>query len=212
MDAVLWRTRGKDWGYCFLLVPEELRPSGAFEIWNQVFAAERPTVTEHYVFGRAARSLQYVGVTFEDTERRDRFGRPICHYVMWFFSDTDPKLALETLPVDWGHAFVDAMGGAPDAETEEEARAIAIQYSLSAGARVGGHWMSRLPTKQGSTGITRQRIAERRDLLRTSPLKTAPRSLFIIALLVLAASLILVAVGRELVPGLGRGHGPSDIR
>src|SRR6187399_1909662 len=108
---VLYRTRGHDWDYAFLLQPEPLLGEGWYALHRRIFANVEPS--EAPVLLRGALAIgpgrPFFATAFTDARRRDYQARPIAHYIAWFGP------AAESAPgASFGHGLVEALSTALD--------------------------------------------------------------------------------------------------
>lgn len=108
---VLYRTRGHDWDYAFLLQPEPLLGEGWYALHRRIFANVEPTETPVLLRGSLAVGMgqPFFATAFTDATRRDCQARPIAHYIAWL------GRAAESAPgVSFGEGLVAALGEALD--------------------------------------------------------------------------------------------------
>jgi len=108
---VLYRTRGHDWDYAFLLQPEPLLGEGWYALHRRIFANVEPTEAPVLLRGSLAIGMgqPFFATAFTDATRRDYQARPIAHYIAWF------GRAAESAPgVSFGEGLVAALGEALD--------------------------------------------------------------------------------------------------
>jgi hypothetical protein len=106
LDDVLYRTRGRDWDYGFVLQPKPLLREGWYALHRRIFANVEPTQQPLLLRGSlGVRTGQpFFATVFTDAERRDSQGRPVAHYVTWLGP------AAESAPgVSFGAPFVAAL-------------------------------------------------------------------------------------------------------
>ncbi len=95
LEHLLWRTRGRHWDYLFLVEPHARYGQGWYSLHKEVFADSEPRPEgERYVLGelldeQSRQRMVFVGTVFLDDHRRDAFGRPIAHYMVWLRPDKD---------------------------------------------------------------------------------------------------------------------------
>ena len=82
---VLYRTRGLDWDYAFLLHPEPLLREGWYRLYRRMFAGVEPGPEPILLRGRLGVGLgrAFFATAFTDAERRDDQGRAVAHYFAW---------------------------------------------------------------------------------------------------------------------------------
>jgi hypothetical protein len=85
LDDVLYRTRGRDWDYGFLLQPVPLLSEGWYSLHRRIFANVEPSPSPLLLRGALGigTGKAFFATAFTDAERRDSQGRPIAHYVTW---------------------------------------------------------------------------------------------------------------------------------
>ena len=111
LSDVLYRTRGHDWDYAFLLQPEPLLGEGWYALHRRIFANVEPTETPVSLRGALAvgTGQPFFATAFTDAKRRDYQARPIAHYIAWLGK------AAESAPgVSFGEGLVAALGEALD--------------------------------------------------------------------------------------------------
>jgi hypothetical protein len=112
LSDVLYRTRGRDWDYGFVLQPQPLLREGWYALHRRIFANVEPTRSPLLLRGSlGVRTGQpFFATAFTDAERRDSQGRPVAHYVTWLGA------AAEGAPgCSFGEPFVAALAPALDA-------------------------------------------------------------------------------------------------
>ena len=108
---VLYRTRGHDWDYAFLLQPEPLLGEGWYALHRRIFANVEPSFEPVLLRGALGIGVgqPFFATAFTDAHRRDYQDRPIAHYVVWFGA------AAESAPgSSFGPGLVQALGAALD--------------------------------------------------------------------------------------------------
>ena len=108
---VLWRTRGHDWDYAFLLQPAALLGEGWYALHLRIFANVEPSAAPVLLRGALAvgSGQPFFATAFSDAQRRDCQDRPIAHYLVWL------GLAAERAPgVSFGPALVAALESSLD--------------------------------------------------------------------------------------------------
>jgi len=108
---VLYRTRGHDWDYAFLLQPSPLLGEGWYALHRRIFANVEPS--EAAVLLRGALAIgagqPFFATAFTDARRRDYQARPVAHYIAWFGA------AAESAPgASFGEGLIEALGSALD--------------------------------------------------------------------------------------------------
>lgn len=103
---VLYRTRGRDWDYGFLLQPAPLLAEGWYTLHRRIFASVEPGPTTLLLRGELGigTGKPFFATTFTDAERRDSQGRPVAHYITWLGPDAESAPGL-----DFGRPFVAAL-------------------------------------------------------------------------------------------------------
>jgi hypothetical protein len=106
LSDVLYRTRGRDWDYGFLLQPPPLLGEGWYTLHRRVFANVEPGRAPVLLRGAlgVGTGKPFFATTFTDAERRDSQGRPIAHYIVWLGPDAESAPGR-----DFGPAFVAAL-------------------------------------------------------------------------------------------------------
>ena len=110
IENVLWRTRGVSWDYSFVLRPQSPTVDDCFALTSQVFGDLSPTLDETYRPGTLeaedGSKVQFVGCCFVDESRKDRFGRPVVHYLILFLPDGAFPEERTAIPSGFGREFV----------------------------------------------------------------------------------------------------------
>lgn len=109
---VLYRTRGSDWDYAFVLHPEPLLREGWYRLYRRMFAGVEPGTDPVLLRGSLGVGLgrAFFATAFADAERRDDQGRSIAHYFAWLGP------AAERAPdLSFGPALAAALSPALDA-------------------------------------------------------------------------------------------------
>jgi hypothetical protein len=118
---VLYRTRGRDWDYGFLLQPEPLLGEGWYALHRRIFANVEPGPEPLLLRGAlgVGTGRAFFATVFADTERHDDQGRPIAHYLAWLGP------AAEAAPgLSYGPGLVEALGPALDKVFELSAESV----------------------------------------------------------------------------------------
>jgi hypothetical protein len=110
LSAVLWRTRGFDWDYGFLLEPAAPASFGWYRVQQAIFDGCQPTAETKYLIGAlfdgSKAKKSFVAAAFLDPSREDEYGRQIAHYVVWFRKGTNPVDLLDATPIGWEREFL----------------------------------------------------------------------------------------------------------
>lgn len=108
---VLYRTRGRDWDYAFLLQPIPLIGEGWYTLHRRIFANVEPDYVPVYLRGQLGVGLgqPFFAVAFTDPARRDSQARPIAHYLVWLGAEAEAAPG-----VDFGPGLVQALAAALD--------------------------------------------------------------------------------------------------
>jgi hypothetical protein len=113
LDSVLWRTRGRTWDYRFVLRPVHPHIETWYDFHGDAFsgasAARDPLNIGGILLTIDGDEVCFVATTFQDPTLRDRAGRPVAHYFVWFPAIARGSPDLE-LPADWGPQVVQAFG------------------------------------------------------------------------------------------------------
>jgi hypothetical protein len=115
LSDVLYRTRGHDWDYAFLLQPEPLLGEGWYALHRRIFANVEPSEAPLLLRGALAigTGQPFFATAFTDARRRDDQARPIAHYLVWFGA------AAEGAPgASFGEGLVEELGTALDSVFE----------------------------------------------------------------------------------------------
>lgn len=118
---VLYRTRGRDWDYAFLLQPAPLIGEGWYALHRRIFANVEPEPTPLLLRGALGigTGQPFFATTFTDRERADSQGRPVAHYIAWLGTEAEAAPGL-----DFGPGLVQTLRGALDAVFELSPEAI----------------------------------------------------------------------------------------
>jgi hypothetical protein len=111
LSEVLFRTRGHDWDYAFLLQPAPLLGEGWYALHRRIFANVEPTPTPVLLRGAlgVGTGHAFFATAFTDPKRRDYQDRPVAHYIAWL-----GQAAEEARGYGFGPALVEALHGALD--------------------------------------------------------------------------------------------------
>ena len=111
LSDVLYRTRGHDWDYAFLLQPAPLLGEGWYALHRRIFANVEPTETPVLLRGALGigTGQPFFATVFTDARRRDYQARPIAHYIAWF-----GRAAESAAGASFGPGLVDALAAALD--------------------------------------------------------------------------------------------------
>lgn len=112
IGELLYRTRGRDWDYAFLLQPPPLVSEGWYGVHRRIFGGVEPSEAPVLLRGELGVGLgtPFFSTAFVDAARRDSQGRPIAHYVTWLGRAAD-----EASGGSFGPGLIDALGPALDA-------------------------------------------------------------------------------------------------
>jgi len=88
---VLYRTRGRDWDYSFLLQPVPLISEGWYTLHRRIFANVEPEPKPVLLRGALGigTGQPFFATAFTDAVRADSQARPIAHYIAWFGADAE---------------------------------------------------------------------------------------------------------------------------
>jgi hypothetical protein len=108
---VLYRTRGHDWDYAFLLQPEPLLSEGWYALHRRIFANVEPSESPVLLRGQLAigTGQPFFATAFTDAARRDYQGRSVAHYITWFGTAAEAAAG-----VSFGPGLVTALAEALD--------------------------------------------------------------------------------------------------
>jgi hypothetical protein len=109
---LLYRSRGRDWDYAFLLQPEPLVGEGWYALHRRIFANVEPGPEPLLLRGALGigQGQPFFATAFTDGERCDSQGRDVAHYLVWLGQQAD-----EAAGVDFGPGVVEALAPALDA-------------------------------------------------------------------------------------------------
>jgi hypothetical protein len=108
----LYRSRGRDWDYAFLLQPEPLLSEGWYALHRRIFSNVEPGAAPLLLRGAlgVGTGEPFLACAFTDVRRRDNQSRPIAHYVTWL-----GKSAEAAPGCNFGPALIAALAPALDA-------------------------------------------------------------------------------------------------
>jgi hypothetical protein len=111
VSDLLYRTRGHDWDYAFLLQPEPLLGEGWYALHRRIFANVEPSETPVLLRGQLAigTGQPFFATAFTDATRRDYQDRAVAHYIAWFGKEAEAAPGLS-----FGPGVVAALGSALD--------------------------------------------------------------------------------------------------
>ena len=129
LGDVLYRTRGHDWDYAFLLQPEPLLGEGWYTLHRRIFTDVEPREEPVLLRGSLAIGMgqPFFATVFTDTTRRDYQARPIAHYITWLgrAAESAPSVSFgEGLVAALGKALDSVFGLAPEAVKRGETKAL----------------------------------------------------------------------------------------
>jgi hypothetical protein len=112
LGELLYRTRGHDWDYAFLLQPEPLLSEGWYTLHRRIFANVEPDAAPVLMRGALGIGLgqPFFATAFTDAKRCDYQARPVAHYIAWL-----GKAAEDAPGCSFGAGLVEALGPALDA-------------------------------------------------------------------------------------------------
>src|SRR5262245_29071331 len=108
---LLYRTRGHDWDYAFLLQPEPLLGEGWYTLHRRIFANVEPGPVPLLLRGALGigTGQPFFATAFTDETRRDYQDRPVAHYIAWLGA------AAEAAPGhDFGPGLIEKLAAALD--------------------------------------------------------------------------------------------------
>lgn len=85
LSDVLYRSRGRDWDYAFLLQPKPLLSEGWYSLHRRIFNNVEPEPAPLLLRGTLGIGTghPFLATAFTDAVRRDYQARPVAHYVTW---------------------------------------------------------------------------------------------------------------------------------
>lgn len=120
---LLWRTRGRDWDYLFLLRPEEPALPGWLHAFEHIFPDDQAPRTGVYyakgeLWGPSANGPSaFIAAALTDPTRSDFAGRPLQHFFVYMLrNEADAALFTE----GWGASLLEALGPGLDAIFAEQ--------------------------------------------------------------------------------------------
>lgn len=113
LDSVLWRTRGYEWDYSFILRPVHPHIETWYDFHADVFSETTPGATPSITGGFLrlgdGDEMPFVATSFQDPTLRDAAGRPIAHYLIWF-PNTPGRPTEYAVATNWGAQVISAFG------------------------------------------------------------------------------------------------------
>lgn len=111
LEDVLYRTRGRDWDYAFLLQPAPLLVEGWYALHRRIFSSVEPSATPCLLRGAlgVGTGQPFFATAFTDEARRDSQARSIAHYLTWLGPAADAAPG-----VSFGPGLVRALAPALD--------------------------------------------------------------------------------------------------
>jgi hypothetical protein len=112
---LLYRTRGRDWDYAFLLQPLPIVSEGWYRLHRRIFTHVEPAEKPVLLRGSLGVGMghAFLATTFTDPRRRDSQGRAIAHYMTWLGAE-----ATTASDVSFGPELLSALDPALDAVFE----------------------------------------------------------------------------------------------
>lgn len=145
LEDVLYRTRGRDWDYSFLLQPRPLLSEGWYALHRRIFSGVEPTETPTLLRGELGIGLghPFFATAFVDTARRDSQGRPIAHYLAWL-----GKAAKAAPGLSFGPGLVKALSPALDSVFELTPAALSRPEGKPLDALLRSRFQAALPSRE----------------------------------------------------------------
>ena len=121
LGEVLYRTRGRDWDYGFLLQPAPLLGEGWYALHRRIFANLEPGLSPLLLRGALGIGTghAFFATAFVDPQRRDYQDRPIAHYLTCLGAAAEAAPGLSFAP-----GLVEALRPALDSVFELSAEAM----------------------------------------------------------------------------------------
>jgi len=112
LGELLYRTRGHDWDYAFLLQPGPLLSEGWYTLHRRIFANVEAEPEPVLLRGSLGIGLghAFFATAFTDAKRADYQARPVAHYIAWL-----GKAAEDAPGWSFGPGLVERLGPALDA-------------------------------------------------------------------------------------------------
>ncbi len=85
LNELLYRSRGRDWDYVFLLQPPPLIGEGWYSLHRRIFSNVEPSAAPVLLRGSlgVGTGQPFLATAFTDSARRDYQSRPVAHYLTW---------------------------------------------------------------------------------------------------------------------------------
>ncbi len=145
LSDVLYRTRGHDWDYAFLLQPEPLLGEGWYALHRRIFANVEPT--EAPVLLRGALGIgtgrPFFATAFTDAARRDYQARPVAHYIAWFGPAAEAAAG-----TSFGPGLIAALGPALDSVFELAPEALKRGETKALDSLLRARFLAALPAAE----------------------------------------------------------------
>jgi hypothetical protein len=121
LSDLLYRTRGRDWDYGFLLQPAPLLGEGWYAIHRRIFANLEPRQSPVLLRGALGIGTghPFLATAFVDAQRRDYQDRPVAHYLTWLGAPAEAAPGWS-----FGPGLVEALRPALDSVFELSAESI----------------------------------------------------------------------------------------
>jgi hypothetical protein len=139
---LLYRARGRDWDYAFLLQPPPILGEGWYTLHRRIFAHVEPTEEPLLLRGELGVGLgePFFATVFTDHARRDSQDRPIAHYLAWLGQSAEGAPGMS-----FGPGLVSALAPALDAVFDLSPHALTSGQSKPLDALLRARFEAALP-------------------------------------------------------------------
>jgi len=164
LSDVLYRTRGHDWDYAFLLQPDPLIGEGWYALHRRIFANVEPTETPVLLRGALGIGVgqPFFATAFTDAERRDYQARPVAHYIAWLGPDAENAVG-----ASFGPGLVDQLAIALDSVFDLAPEAVTRGETKALDTLLRARFRAKLP--QAAVSVSCERVAGLRWLGTLAP-------------------------------------------
>ena len=112
LKNVLLRTRGRNWGYSFVLRPQKPDIDSWYDVHVKVFEGRSLDSVPVNLGGILIDGIEkhvFVATAFADPVHRDDAGRPVANYIIWFPNVDLRSDSMLSVPNNWGSQVMTAL-------------------------------------------------------------------------------------------------------